>query len=76
VTVAAYLLYYRILPSAGATNLMLATLLAPIFAHILGAVVIGEPIYVTSVVGMFIIVVGLTVMDGRLLQRLRGGRAH
>lgn len=71
-TVAAYLLYYRILPSAGATNLMLATLLSPVFAHILGAAVLGEAIYATSVIGMFVIVVGLSIMDGRLLQRLRG----
>jgi len=73
-TVAAYLLYYRILPSAGATNLMLATLLSPVFAHILGAVFVGESIYVTSVVGMFIIVIGMLIMDGRVLQRLRGTR--
>ncbi len=71
-TVAAYLLYYRILPSAGATNLMLATLLSPVFAHILGAAVLGEPIYVTSVIGMVVIVVGLSIMDGRVLRRLRG----
>lgn len=71
-TVAAYLLYYRILPSAGATNLMLATLLSPVFAHILGAAVLGETIYTTSVIGMVVIVVGLTIMDGRLLRRLRG----
>lgn len=75
ITVAAYLLYYRILPSAGATNLMLATLLAPVFAHILGALVLDEPLYATSVAGMLIIVVGLTIMDGRLAQRLRAGRA-
>lgn len=73
-TVAAYLLYYRILPSAGATNLMLATLLSPVFAYILGAVFVGESIYVTSVVGMFIIVIGMLIMDGRVLQRLRGAR--
>jgi len=70
-TVAAYLLYYRILPSAGATNLMLATLLSPVFAHILGAAVLGEAIYVTSVIGMVVIVVGLSIMDGRVLRWLR-----
>ena len=70
-TVIAYLLYYRILRSAGATNLMLATLLGPIWAHILGTVVIGESIYATSVAGMFIIVVGLSIMDGRVLRWLR-----
>jgi len=70
-TVAAYLLYYRILPSAGATNLMLATLLSPVFAYILGAVFAGESIYPTSVAGMFIIVIGMLIMDGRVLQRLR-----
>jgi drug/metabolite transporter (DMT)-like permease len=73
-TVIAYLLYYRILRSAGATNLMLATLLGPVWAHILGAVVIGEPVYATSVAGALIIVVGLSIMDGRVLKRLRGGR--
>jgi drug/metabolite transporter (DMT)-like permease len=75
-TVAAYLLYYRILPSAGATNLMLATLLSPVFAHILGAVVLGEAIYATSVAGMVVIVVGMLIMDGRLVHRLLGGRAE
>jgi len=74
-TVAAYLLYYRILPSAGATNLMLATLLSPVFAHILGAAFVGESIYATSVVGMCIIVIGMLIMDGRLLRRLRGTKA-
>jgi drug/metabolite transporter (DMT)-like permease len=73
-TVIAYLLYYRILRSAGATNLMLATLLGPVWAHILGAVVIGERIYATSVAGALIIVIGLAIMDGRVLKRLRGGR--
>jgi len=73
-TVIAYLLYYRILRSAGATNLMLATLLGPIWAHILGALVIGEAIYATSVAGMVIIIVGLSIMDGRILRRFRAER--
>jgi len=75
-TVIAYLLYYRILRSAGATNLMLATLLGPVWATILGAVVIGEAVYATSIAGMIIIVVGLSIMDGRVLRWLRGVRAH
>jgi len=71
-TVVAYLLYFRILASAGATNLLLVTLLVPVSAHILGAVFLGEPLYATSVVGMAFIVCGLAISDGRIVARLRG----
>lgn len=71
-TVVAYLLYFRILASAGATNLLLVTLLVPVSAHILGAVFLGEPLYGTSVVGMAFIVCGLAISDGRIVTLLRG----
>ena len=71
-TVVAYLLYFRILASAGATNLLLVTLLVPVSAHILGAVFLWEPLYATSVVGMAFIVCGLAITDGRIVSRLRG----
>jgi drug/metabolite transporter (DMT)-like permease len=74
-TVLAYLLYFAILRSAGATNLLLVTLLMPVSAHILGAVILGEPLYATSVAGMAFIILGLSIIDGRLLRRLRGTRA-
>jgi drug/metabolite transporter (DMT)-like permease len=74
-TVLAYLLYFGVLRSAGATNLLLVTLLMPVSAHILGAVFLGERLYATSVAGMAFIVFGLGIIDGRILRRLRGVRA-
>ncbi len=73
-TVVAYLLYYRILRSAGATNLMLATLLGPVWATILGTIIIGEAVYATSIAGAIIIIVGLSIMDGRIVRRLQSHR--
>jgi len=69
-TVLAYLLYFSVLRSAGATNLLLVTLLMPISAHILGAAFLSEPLYVESVIGMVFIMAGLSIIDGRLLRRL------
>jgi drug/metabolite transporter (DMT)-like permease len=71
-TVVAYLLYFRILASAGATNLLLVTLLVPVSAHVLGAAFLGEPLYATSAAGMAFIVCGLAITDGRIVARLRG----
>jgi len=73
-TVLAYVLYFAVLRSAGATNLLLVTLLMPVSAHILGAAFLGEPLYATSVVGMAFIVLGLSIIDGRVVRRLRASR--
>ncbi|MFC2008979.1 EamA family transporter, partial [Chloroflexota bacterium] len=74
-TVVAYILYFGLLRSAGASNLLLATLLVPFSAHILGSVFMAEPLYVSSVLGMACIVLGLSIIDGRLMARLRRVRA-
>ena len=71
-TVLAYLLYFSVLRSAGATNLLLVTLLMPVSAHILGAAFLEERLYATSVAGMAFIVMSLSIIDGRLVRRLRG----
>lgn len=73
-TALAYILYFRILASAGATNLLLVTFLIPVAALLLGTLVLGEQISVTALAGMLLIFTGLAVIDGRLQQRLRGGR--
>jgi len=70
-TVVAYVLYFSVLRSAGATNLLLVTLLMPISAHILGALFLSEPLYVSSALGMLCILVGLSIIDGRFWRRLR-----
>ena len=41
-TALAYILYFRILETAGATNLLLVTFLIPVSAILLGILVLGE----------------------------------
>jgi drug/metabolite transporter (DMT)-like permease len=67
----AYILYFRILERAGATNISLVTFLVPISAIILGALVLGERIFIKEIMGMTLIGMGLAIIDGRLFQRLR-----
>lgn len=72
-TALAYILFYRILQTAGATNLLLVTLLIPVTAVTLGGLVLGERLGVTEVAGMGLILLGLAVIDGRLVGLLRHG---
>ena len=67
----AYILYFRILERAGATNISLVTFLVPISAIILGVLVLGESIFIKEIIGMTVIGLGLAIIDGRLFQRLR-----
>jgi drug/metabolite transporter (DMT)-like permease len=69
-TVMAHLLYFRILASAGATNVLLVTFLIPISALLLGIGVLGEVIHTLEFAGMDCIFLGLMVIDGRVLKRL------
>ena len=67
----AYILYFRILERAGATNISLVTFLVPISAIILGVLVLGESIFIKEIIGMTLIGLGLAIINGRLFQRLR-----
>lgn len=70
-TAFAYVLFYRILARAGATNVTLVTLMVPVSATLLGALVLGETLTPSQGLGMALIGFGLLVMDGRLLKLLR-----
>lgn len=70
-TALAYLLFFRILSSAGATNLALVTFLIPVSAILLGSVVLGEQLEMKHFAGMAMIAAGLIAIDGRLLRRLK-----
>ncbi|WP_207308825.1 DMT family transporter [Marinobacter caseinilyticus] len=65
-TALAYILYFRVLAIAGATNLLLVTLLIPVSAILLGSLVLGERLEVSHFGGMAIIAMGLLAIDGRL----------
>jgi len=69
-TAMAYLLYFRILASAGATNVLLVTFLIPVSALLLGIGVLGEVIHTLEFAGMGCIFLGLIVIDGRVLKWL------
>ena len=69
-TTLAYVLYFRILSTAGATNLSLVTLLVPASAVLLGAFILGERLLPHQLAGMALIGLGLITLDGRLWRRL------
>lgn len=69
-TALAYILFFRILATAGATNIMLVTILIPPSAILLSALVLGEHLAPRHFVGMLAIGLGLLAIDGRLWRRL------
>jgi len=69
-TALAYVLYFRILAAAGATNLLLVTFLIPVSAILLGALVLGELLLPRHFLGMALICLGLMFIDGRLPRRI------
>jgi drug/metabolite transporter (DMT)-like permease len=69
-TALAYILFFRILASAGAVNLMLVTFLIPVSAILLGSAFLGETLATMDFAGMALIGMGLAAIDGRLAVRL------
>ena len=67
----AYILYFRLIASAGATNALLVTFLIPITAILLGSLLLGEVLEPRHFAGMALIGLGLAAIDGRLLRMLR-----
>lgn len=70
-TAIAYLLYFRILATAGATNAALCTFLIPISAVLLGVGLLDEVIGFNQYAGMVLIFSGLGFIDGRPVEMIR-----
>jgi drug/metabolite transporter (DMT)-like permease len=68
-TALAYILFFRILAGAGATNISLVTFLIPPSAILLGIAFLGEVLLPRHVAGMALIGFGLVLVDGRLMGR-------
>jgi drug/metabolite transporter (DMT)-like permease len=66
-TAVGYALYFRILATAGATNLLLVTLVMPVGAVLLGSAILGEQIQPRELGGMLLIGLGLVTIDGSVL---------
>jgi drug/metabolite transporter (DMT)-like permease len=78
-TALAYVIYFCILATSGASNLLLVTLLMPASAILLGTTVLGERLAPRQLAGMALIAAGLAAVDGRaalLLRRLMVWRAR
>jgi drug/metabolite transporter (DMT)-like permease len=73
-TALAYVVFFRILASAGAVNLSLVTFLIPVSAIILGGAFLGESLAPIDFVGMALIGLGLAAIDGRLAGRITAYR--
>ena len=72
----AYILYFRLIDRAGATNALLVTLLVPPVAIFLGALVLNEVIETRDFAGLGLIALGLAAIDGRLLKIFSKGPAR
>jgi len=68
-TALGYAIYFRILGRAGATNILLVTLLIPPSAIALGALFLGERPEPHQLLGFAAIAFGLAAIDGRLIPR-------
>ena len=68
-TAIAYILYFRLIDTAGATNAILVTFLIPATAILLGALFLGEALALRHFLGMGLIGVGLAAIDGRAFAR-------
>jgi drug/metabolite transporter (DMT)-like permease len=74
-TALAYVIFFRILARAGATNLLLVTFLIPVSALLLGIGFLGERLDAHHLMGMALIGLGLAAIDGRPLRLARLARA-
>lgn len=70
-TAFAYVLFFRILSTAGATNLALVTFLVPVSAILLGVLFLDEMLLARHIAGMVLIGLGLAAIDGRAWRALR-----
>jgi len=70
-TALAYVLFFKILGMAGATNVLLVTFLVPVSAIALGILLLNESLELNQFIGMLCIGLGLIAIDGRLIARFR-----
>jgi drug/metabolite transporter (DMT)-like permease len=75
-TALAYVVYFRILSGAGATNVLLVTLLAPATSVVLGALFLHERLLARQLLGFALIAIGLAFIDGRLPRALFGANPN
>jgi len=70
-TALAYLIFFRILASAGATSIALVTFLIPVSATLLGVGLLGETLRVEHAAGFLLVALGLIAIDGRVFRKAK-----
>ena len=65
----AYLLYFALIASAGASRAILVTYLVPAFALGYGALLLDEPVTTSALAGLALILAGTAVATGALRRR-------
>ncbi len=61
----AYLIYYRLVASAGPTKALMVTFLMPVFGFVWGALLLGERITAGMIGGTLVIVAGMYLIAGK-----------
>jgi drug/metabolite transporter (DMT)-like permease len=64
-----YLLYFKTIDRAGASNAMLVAFIMPVVAIVLGVAFLGEALTGAQIAGTVLIALGLIAIDGRLLGK-------
>ena len=70
-TAVAYVVYFRILELAGAANLMLVTIIVPVFAILIDVFLLEKWISMQIFFGFIVISFGLLLIDGRILWAIQ-----
>ena len=70
-TALAYIVFFKILTVSGAGNVMLVTLLIPIWGCLLGWMFLDEILSLNQFFGASIIGLSLVIIDGRLLRKIK-----
>ena len=69
-TTMAFFIYFRVLKTAGASNVVLVTFLVPVSASALGIAFLGEVLAIQHILAYLLIALGLAIIDGRIVARL------
>jgi drug/metabolite transporter (DMT)-like permease len=69
-TALAYVLYFRLIDRAGASNAQLVAFIMPVLAVILGVAFLNETLAARQITGALLIALGLIILDGRFISWL------
>jgi drug/metabolite transporter (DMT)-like permease len=69
-TALAFVIYYHMIATVGATNISLVTFMIPVSSIALGIIFLGEMLEIHQLIGMILIGAGLLAIDGRLINRV------